>query len=136
MTQDDEHLRLLSIFHYVVAAMTGLFASFPLIHIVLGLLMLFNPDRLGGETPPAFVGWLFVGMGAALVTLGWTLAGCMIAVGRSLARRRWYTFCLVVAAVECLVMPFGTILGVFTLIVLMRESVKEAFRGKSQPAPA
>lgn len=102
MAQDDEHLRLLSILHYVVAAITGLFASFPLIHLAIGLLTLFAPDKLGGEAPPAFVGWIFVAIGAALVALGWALAGCMIAVGRSLARRRRYMFCLVVAAIECL----------------------------------
>jgi hypothetical protein len=31
------------------------------------------------------------------------------------------------AGVECLFMPFGTVLGVFTIIVLMRESVKQVF---------
>lgn len=134
MAQDDEHLRLLSILHYVVAAITGLFASFPLIHLAIGLLTLFAPDKLGGEAPPAFVGWIFVAIGAALVALGWALAGCMIAVGRSLARRRRYMFCLVVAAIECLVMPFGTVLGVFTIVVLMRDSVKEAFLGTVQSA--
>ena len=30
MAQDDEHLRLLSIFHYVVAGMAALFAMFPI----------------------------------------------------------------------------------------------------------
>jgi hypothetical protein len=33
----------------------------------------------------------------------------------------------VIACIECLFMPFGTILGVFTLIVLSRESVKKLF---------
>jgi len=31
------------------------------------------------------------------------------------------------AGVECMFMPFGTVLGVFTIIVLMRPSVKEIF---------
>ena len=29
-------------------------------------------------------------------------------------------------------MPIGTVLGVFTLIVLMRESVKQSFTAKSK----
>ena len=37
-------------------------------------------------------------------------------------------YCLVMAGIECLFMPFGTVLGVFTIIVLMRESVKEMFK--------
>jgi hypothetical protein len=36
-------------------------------------------------------------------------------------------FCLVMAGIQCIFMPFGTVLGVFTIIVLMRNSVKEAF---------
>jgi len=37
MNQDLEHLRLLSIFHYIVAAITALLSSFPLIHVTIGL---------------------------------------------------------------------------------------------------
>ena len=42
-------------------------------------------------------------------------------------------YCLVVAAVECIFMPFGTVLGVFTIIVLMRPGVKERFGVEAQP---
>ncbi len=31
------------------------------------------------------------------------------------------------AGVACMFMPFGTVLGVFTIIVLLRDSVKELF---------
>jgi hypothetical protein len=31
------------------------------------------------------------------------------------------------AGIECIFMPVGTVLGVFTIIVLMRDSVKELF---------
>jgi len=129
MTQDDEHLRLLSIFHYVVGGMTALFALLPLIHLGLGLLMLLAPGGFGtgGEMPPAFVAWFFIIIGGACILFGQCLAGSMIAAGRCLARRRHYLFCLVVAGFECIVMPFGTVLGVFTIIVLSREPVKQQF---------
>jgi hypothetical protein len=48
--------------------------------------------------------------------------------GRSLSRRNHYWFAFVVACVECIFVPFGTILRVFTIIVLSRESVKTLFR--------
>ncbi len=51
----------------------------------------------------------------------------MLLAGRKLARRRSWTFCLVVASIECLFMPYGTVLGVFTIIVLLRPTVKELF---------
>jgi hypothetical protein len=59
--------------------------------------------------------------------------------GRFLAHRKYYMFCIVMAAVECLFMPFGTVLAVFTLVVLLRESVKrmfEANRTLASPRPA
>jgi hypothetical protein len=31
------------------------------------------------------------------------------------------------AGIECILMPFGTVLGVFTMIVLTRDAVKTAF---------
>jgi hypothetical protein len=34
---------------------------------------------------------------------------------------------LVIAAVECIFFPFGTVLGVLTIIVLMRPSIKSLF---------
>ena len=43
-------------------------------------------------------------------------------------------FCFVIACLACMQMPLGTILGVFTIIVLARPSVKEMFdRSSAQP---
>jgi len=33
----------------------------------------------------------------------------------------------VLACIACAFMPFGTVLGIFTIIVLSRESVKEIY---------
>jgi len=66
-------------------------------------------------------------MATVAITLGWTLAVFIIIAGRCLAKRKHYMFCLVIAAISCIFMPFGTVLGVFTIIVLMRPSVKELF---------
>jgi len=65
--------------------------------------------------------------------LGWTLAGFIVAAGRKLKRRMSRTFCLVVAGIECILMPFGTVLGVFTIVVLMKESVKGIFTANITP---
>jgi hypothetical protein len=35
------------------------------------------------------------------------------------------------AAVECLFIPFGTVLGVFTILVLQRPTVKAMFSERS-----
>jgi hypothetical protein len=133
MTQDDEQLRLLSIFHYVVSGLAGLFALFPVFHLVFGLFLVFAPENVnsGNGPPPAFIGWMFVSFAAVFITLGLTFAAFVLAAGRFLAQRRNYQFCLVMAGVECIFMPFGTVLGVFSIIVLMRESVKQQFVDRS-----
>jgi hypothetical protein len=130
MNQDEEHLRLLSIFHYVVGGLAGLFAMFPIIHLVIGLMLIFAPrtfESKGGEPPPAFFGWFFVIFAGMFIIAGWVFAGFVITAGRFLARHKHRLFCLVMAGVECAFMPFGTVLGVFTIIVLMRDPVKELF---------
>jgi hypothetical protein len=129
MKQDEEHLKLLSIFHYIVGGMAGLFAMFPIIHFILGLVFILAPGKFEseGEPPPAFIGWFFVIFAGMFIAAGWAFAACVITAGRFLARRRHYLFCLVMAGIECIFMPFGTVLGVFTIIVLMRESTKKLF---------
>jgi hypothetical protein len=129
MNQDEEHLRLLTIFHYVVAGLAALFALFPIIHLTVGLFIVLSPEKIAGkgEAAPAFLGWMFISIAVVLMTLGWTFAGLVFAAGRCLHKRKRHLFCTVVGAIECLFMPFGTALGVFTIIVLSRPTVKELF---------
>jgi hypothetical protein len=47
--------------------------------------------------------------------------------GLCLRARKGRTFSLVVAGINCLYIPLGTLLGVFTIIVLLRDSVRELY---------
>ena len=47
--------------------------------------------------------------------------------GLQLRQRRRHTFCVVMAAIGCAFMPFGTVLGIFTLIVLTKPTVRSLF---------
>ena len=124
--QDLEHLRLLSIFHYIVAAMTGLFSLFPVIHLVIGIAMI--SGRIDAPDPDArLAGWFFVAFASVFIACGMTLAGFIAYAGRCLRRRRRHTLCLVVAGLACMIMPFGTVLGVFTLVTLTKPQVKALF---------
>nr|WP_200858970.1 hypothetical protein [Syntrophotalea carbinolica] len=126
MNQDEQHLDLLSVFHYVVGGLTALFSCVFLMHVAMGVAMLCGAFD-GDDAPPRFMAWMFILLPSIVVLAGWTLAGFIVATGRKLKKRTSYTFCLVVAGIECIVMPFGTVLGVFTLVVLSRESVKALF---------
>lgn len=127
-SNDEEHLRLLSIFFYVSGALTAFFASVPLIHVAIGLGVLFgNPGDASSGAPPPWFGLIFIVLGGAFVLAGWAFALAKFAAGRALARRRRRTFCVAVACVCCVLPPIGTVLGVFTVVVLNRPSVKALF---------
>ena len=127
-TEDDEHhLRLLYIFHYVVAGITALFALFPLFHVAIGWFVLHAPVEKSDTPPPAFLGWMFIAIGGSLIVLGESFAVCVLAAGRCIQSRKGYWFVFVIACLQCCFPPFGTGLGIFTIIVLSRQSVKEMF---------
>jgi len=128
LVQDENHLRLLSIFHYVVGCLTALFFCFPLIHVSVGVAMLMGAFADGSPNqPPQFIGIIFVLIGSLIILFGWSVAGCTMYAGHCLSRRKNHTFCLVIAAISCMIVPFGTILGVLTIIVLVKPEVKSLF---------
>ena len=47
--------------------------------------------------------------------------------GVFLRQRKCRVFSLVVAGLDCLQIPFGTALGVFDFIVLLRDSVRQSY---------
>ena len=49
-----------------------------------------------------------------------------------LRQRRHRTFSMVVAGFNCLYMPLGTVLGVFTFVVLSRDSVIGLYESSSR----
>ena len=131
MDRDTEQLNLLAIFHYVVAGLAALFSFFPLIYTAVGVIFIFaarhGTAKPGEELPPEFLGWIFAVLGSVLFVIGIAMAICILIAGRSLALRKRYSFALVIACIECLFVPFGTILGVFTIVALSRESVRALF---------
>jgi hypothetical protein len=126
---DADHLRLLSIFHYVFAGLGLLVLGFLYLHYRVMRWVFTNPNAWQHHGPPPppqlfpFIGWIYV-FAAVMIVLGMVLN---VLSARYLARRRARVFSLVVAGLDCLQMPFGTALGVFTLIVLLRDSVAREY---------
>ena len=60
MPQDEYHLKLLSIFHYVLGGITALAPCLCVFHLAVGIAML--PGSFGGgdNTPPRLFGLLFI----------------------------------------------------------------------------
>lgn len=133
---EEKYLTVLSIIHYVMAVPVILLGCFPLLHLTVGLGMLFGdfPVQPGSAPPPeglfGMVGGMFVAIASLLIVLFWGVGASMIVVGRSLAKRRFHTFCLVIAFLEAWFAPLGTILGLLTIILLLQRSVRARFEGE------
>jgi hypothetical protein len=130
---DDEirYLNLLALFHIVVGAIAGLFSCFPLINLSIGLSMLEEIPKTIAQgdmfSPFALLPIMFILLPTGIVVVGWMFAIAIALNGYYIKERKWLTYCLVMSGVETIFMPFGTALGVFTIILLTRPSIKGLF---------
>jgi hypothetical protein len=90
-------------------------------------------STIDAKGPPPEFGWLFVAMGLLFLVGALAYAASLVVAGRSLAREKHWTYCLVVAGLSCAFFPFGTILGVFTIVVLSKSEVKALFEAPPPP---
>ncbi|HET7607854.1 MAG TPA: hypothetical protein VFL84_04195 [Gammaproteobacteria bacterium] len=127
---DAEHLRLLSIFHFVAAGLAMIGGGFASLYFVMFQLIFANPEIWAQSeqgAPPEQMMTFFRSF-----LLGFMLWFLIAAVGNLLSGlfmrgRRHRVFSMVVAGINCLHIPIGTLLGVFTFIVLSRDSVRKMY---------
>jgi len=131
---DDDHLNLLSIFHFVAAGFACLGILFLMVHFAFMHFVFTNPalwqNQKQSPPPPEFFQMFhFVFIFFYLLMGLWLLASAVLNIlsGVFLRTRKHRTFSIVVSAINCLQVPLGTILGIFTIIVLTRNSVRELY---------
>jgi hypothetical protein len=129
---DIDHLNLLSIFHFVGAGLAFMAMILVLVEFTVFHFMLSNPAMWQGHNqapPPQFFQMFSVFIWFYLVIGLFCLASAILNIlsGLFLRARKHRTFSFVVAGIDCLHIPAGTILGIFTIIVLTRESVRELY---------
>lgn len=144
--EDREHLSALSIGHFILAGVALLSGIPALVWGVAGARLV---DEMGSDLAVAMgdisaqqavdpfgggadammqdVERLLVAAIVAVLAIALISAVHLILVGVKIRQRRWWTFCYLTGWGECLMFPFGTILGIFTIIVLGRPSVKKLF---------
>ncbi len=149
-----EQVRLLSIFHYVLGGIGYLISLIPCIHLAIGIFFLVAPEATfqvpstpanaaageSGETipttapvqpvppfPAKLFGLIFTSVAAVIIVAGMILSTCIVVAGKRLAALRSHTFCMVIAGIECLIMPFGTVLGIFTILTLIKPETRRLF---------
>lgn len=129
---DEEHLHLLRIGYFIQGGTTLFMCLFGLLYVFMGIFALSsfaNMQSSRGAPPPQFVGYIFAWIGGLFTLGGATLATLKFLTARALGRRRSRTLCMVTAGLSCIFVPYGTVLGVFTFMVLGRPSVRTLFNG-------
>jgi len=127
---------MLPVFYWVLGAMDVLFSLYGLLYVAYGAIFLivpFDSTTSSAEVFPAFFAWFMFAMGAAFIVCFGVLATLKILAGFWIMRRKHRTACFVIAGISCLSIPFGTVVGVFTFIVLSRPSVAALFRAADAP---
>jgi hypothetical protein len=129
-------IRILSIGYYIQGGLTlgfgllfGIYACF--IGLVIAIAQANPQAEQTNQLPAGFIHILVaVFIGVAILTLAF--GALMLYGGSELRKYQHRTLILVLAALNCFMFPYGTVLGVFTFIVLQRNSAKELFN----PSPA
>jgi hypothetical protein len=148
----SERLRLLSLGCYIRGAIVAAFSSFFLIYVLFmfGITMipdsawmppppktspapaLYSGNATPGPTPqpqPSLKA-LFRMMGGIFcffVLLGWTLGGLTAYAGWCIARRKRKAIVYIIAALNCVFVPYGTLLGVALIAVMSSATAQSEF---------
>ncbi|MDD2764347.1 MAG: hypothetical protein PHE83_10275 [Opitutaceae bacterium] len=135
---DADHLQLLTVFHFIGAALGVVGILFVVGHYTLMSTVFLNPKMWAGQKqgpPPAEVfaifKWFYV-----IMALWFILSGVANLIsGYYIRARKRRIFSILVAGLNLLHMPLGTMLGAFTLVVLLRDSVREAYEAQASAGP-
>ena len=100
-------------------------------HSIVGFTMLTDPNAFSSPSkpntmPPGF-GALFLMAGIFVILAAIAMSILTYLAGQRIKERKGWTFIFVINCILCLVQPIGTVLGVLTLIIIHRPSVKALF---------
>lgn len=125
----NQQLRQLATLHYVLGGVIALCGSIFLVPVVVGILIVSGNYPIGPAEPklPREFGYLYLEMGTPAFLAAQSLAVLILMTGRKLQRHTSLTFCMAIAGIECIIIPLGTALGVFALVMLMKPAVKQKF---------
>ena len=132
MNKDLDHLKLLGLFHTIWGVLSILFGlAFGILYIALGA----NSNlEISGDLSPSTAHGIFIGVGIVVMVISLIYGILMILAGGMLRKQRGYGFCFFVSILDLLGFP-SVILGIFTLMVLLRPTVKQLFKGDGTLPP-
>jgi hypothetical protein len=119
------HLRVLAVLwiaRAVLLLIPGLF------------LLVFTRGRFPSGMPEDMQGFLHPLLGGIAWVMMFGAAACFIAAWGLLERAPWARiFTIIIAAISLVEVPFGTVLGIYSLWVLLPESSEAEYRAMAMP---
>ena len=126
---------MLTLCYYVMCGLNAVYSLFPIFFCVIGAILASGTLGRPGEAAQIRpLGWILLALGTCMFLLSIASALLNFWTARSLRDRRRRVLCMVMAIVNCVSFPWGTLIGICTIIVLERPAVKAMFAG-SQPPP-
>lgn len=152
-----ERLRLLALGYYISGAIGAVFASFLIFHVIMFGVFSFIPEKewnappkqttsteskseTSGETvvkpsasstaPPMIIFRIMACAMGFVMVCGWILGGLTIYAGRCVQKRKHKVFIYVMGSLNLVWLPYGTLLGIATFLVLGNEAAGREFAGK------
>lgn len=149
-----DRLRLLSIGYYISGTIGAVIVSFFLIHFFLFLGFSLIPESQWNTTkqsppvtqqsspipfpsplataktnegPPVIMFRIFAVVIGVIILVGWTLNGLTIYAGHCIKKRKHKVFIYVMAALNCICIPYGTLLGIATITLFQWPEVQDQF---------
>ena len=149
-----ERLRLLSLACYIRGGIVAAFSSFFLIYVVFMFGITLIPDSAWTnqapkssptqglysltptptptpqpQPPPKAFFRIMAGMFGFFVLLGWTLRGLTAYAGWCVHKRKHKVFIYIIAALNCVFIPYGTLLGIALIMVMSSPAARSEFEG-------
>ena len=131
MDTTPHDLKLLSIGYYIQGGIAVFYALIMFCYLIFmgaifAAILNSQPASQQNQIPPGLLP-LIGTIVTAFALLGFAGAACLLYAGYALRRNRHRTFILVMAVLNCLAIPYGTVLGIFTFMVLQRPVAKQMF---------
>jgi hypothetical protein len=150
-----DRLRLLSLGYYISGAIGAVFVSFLLFHLAFLLAFSFipasqwnapvppsagvqhvsptPPPKMGpsaaeGQGPPVILFRIFAGVIGLIIVCGWTLGALTAYAGHCIKKRKHKLFIYIMAGINCIWIPYGTLLGIATILLFQWPEVQAEFK--------
>ncbi|PYL74312.1 MAG: hypothetical protein DMF27_14785 [Verrucomicrobia bacterium] len=150
-----DRLRVLSIAYYISGAIGAVFVSFLLIHffVLLGFSfvpasqwnapaqtpssaqhasaspsLMASPTSNSAQAPPVIIFRIIAGVIGLIIICGWTLGALTAYAGHCIKKRKHRLFIYIMAGVNCIWIPYGTVLGIATILLFQWPEVQAEFK--------